>query len=206
MEQHGCPITLAYLNELIEERQHLGIANAVEWRLLSLKDMAVVAGNSRQDLLMRSFLALEMMATRGLKADPVLGRDRLTAMRWPRSANGLALLLYSIRREATELCAEFAERRLLEQELVTTANDLRVTKQEWRLEGLRQFEAAAMLVRRSLKDTEVWKSLGNVGVRLHAVLNRSCGFDARVDIAHELLEQTSEVVRRAWEPRIQSVR
>lgn len=205
MAQPGCPVTLAYLHELKVERQSLGCANAVEWKLLALNDMAEVAGCYRTEVLLRSFLALEVMATRGLKGDPVLGKDTLTAMRWTRSARGLTTLLHGIRVEIDELRADFTERIILDKSSAASAEDLLYTKKEWRLEGLLHFEAAAVLTRRALKATDVWRDLSRIGTYLAYVLSRSCGFEARLDVAHELLEQTSEKVRRAWEPRILSV-
>jgi len=183
------------------QETYLGDMHSV--RLHALKDRADIGGRGRRLTQLRGFLALEIMCTRGLVDIPLASIVQISKLRWDRSATGIAKLLKTLRAERNDLiaqCAEFSFEG-------TVAMDPRVMTNDRRLQLIakyNQVEEAAMLLRRSLRDTAVWKELGVLGTHLADTVE-PLGFAVRMNIVDELLEQNEEIGRRAWEPMTSSL-
>lgn len=198
MDSKSCPLTSNYITALEEVTQRdTWLGDSHFERIQALRERAEYDGRGRVQLQLRAFLALEIMATRGLVDIPLASIVQISKLRWPRSAAGITQLLRKLRAERDELTADTAEYELTHQPSVTDAqlrNDRRVRL----IMKYNRVEAAAVLLRRSLRDTDVWESLGVIGTWL-ADATEHLGFEVRLNITNELLNQDEEASRRAWE-------
>ncbi len=199
----GCPLTLKFLDTL-----HNHFHDDVFWqskmpRVHHLHERAECAGSSRIRLHQRAFLAVEIMATRGIPSSYHIGFPGIASLRWNKSAAGIALLLTTLRIERDELIAGQVEFLMDSSELNKGPEQLLNAKAKRQIQFLTELEDAAMVLRRSLRKNFISQALSVVGLRL-ADSTFLLGQDAQLDIAQELLDQTENVERRAWDPKIQS--
>lgn len=199
----GCPIAGTYLLCLTTQVSESIVYDSKRAMLQLLSDRARADKNEAKQIKLRAFLALEIMATRGVASLSPLDAGTITRLRWDRSAKGIAKLLREVRIEKGEGLAANAEFALLGGS--RDAEQLATERRKKYVAIIETLEATAMLVRRSLRFTTVWMSLGIVGNRLWES-TKLLGVDAKIGIAEELLELTEDADRRAWEPRIQSLR
>lgn len=197
--RYACPLTQRYVQQLmLVPVSETWLGDMHSTRLHELKTRASYGGHSKRILQLRAFLALEIMVTRGLVDAPLSSIAKISKLRWARSHSGLTQLLCSLREEQQELsvaCAEF----LLEARPNGVLEMMHSRRQKL-IKKYEHAEWAALLLRRSLLDTNVWQSLGILGEHLSETTEHM-GFHARMEIVDELLEQNGETVRRAWEVR-----
>lgn len=199
MNFRHCPITVKYVRELsLVPTRDTWLGDAHSMRLQVLKDRAAIGGFSKNTMRLRAFLAVEIMATRGLVDIPLASIVQVSRLRWPRSAVGLNQLLRVLRKERNELTVDSAEHLLtgsIAMDTKTMTNDRR----ERLITKYTRVEEAALILRRSLRDTRFWERLGEVGSLLAEAIEH-LGFEVRMNIVDELLSQNGEIGRRAWDP------
>jgi hypothetical protein len=199
MRLYTCPLTLKYVQALkLVPVSDTWLGEMHGTRLATLTERAQRAGHSRRLLQLRSFLALEIMATRGLVDIPLASIVKVSKLRWSRSAAGIALLLTTLRTERDELVTLCAEHLFVGSGPVDAIHSMVHDRRTKLIKKYELVESAACLLRRSLRDTEVWTKLGILGENLAEAIEHM-SFDARMNIVDELLEQNEESGRRAWE-------
>lgn len=203
MKSIGCPIASSYITLLCATVGESIVHDRHRSHLHELTERAEVDAYGRTQVLLRAFLALEIMATRGIASLSPVDAGSVSRLRWDRSASGIAFLLKVVRAEKEEAIASNSEAVMLD--MGRNADQISIHKQRKYADALEHVEDAAVLLRQSLKNTSTWKTLGVMGKHLWTSVTL-LGVVARVGIAEELLELTAEADRRAWEPRIQSLR
>jgi hypothetical protein len=198
--RYACPLTGRYVQQLmLVPVSETWLGDMHSTRLHELKTRASYGGYSKRILQLRAFLALEIMVTRGLVDAPLASIAKVSRLRWQRSHAGITQLLCKLREERDELTADTAEHLLQ-----GVANmDPRTLMNERRQRLIKKYEhaeEAAILLRRSLLNTDVWQRLGILGENLAEAVEH-INFEVRMNIVDELLEQNGETVRRAWEIR-----
>ncbi len=198
--RYACPLTVRYVQQLmLVPVSETWLGDMHSTRLHELKARASYGGHSKRILQLRAFLALEIMATRGLVDVPLASIVQISRLRWARSRSGITELLCALRKERDDLTVAIAEHLLQDISNI----DPRAMMNDRRRQLIKKYEHvewAALLLRRSLLSTDVWQSLGILGEHL-SESTEHLGFEARMNIVDELLEQNGETVRRAWEVR-----
>ena len=197
--KYTCPLTENYVKGLaLVPVKQTWLGDMHGTRLQTLRIRASVGGYSKKTLQLRAFLALEIMTTRGLVDVPLASIVKVSKLRWPRSAVGLTKVLSVLRAERAELmvaCAEFKLEGVLNMDPRTMTNDRRLQL----IQKYELVEEAAVLLRRSLRNTTFWEKLGAVGSLLAEAVEH-LGFQVQMNIVDELLAQNDEEGRRAWDP------
>jgi hypothetical protein len=194
----SCPVTLAYLDCFVA--QHKGDFNAlVEAQVeqaIELKELAAQVDASRRVVQLRSFLLLEAIITR-----PRAVLDPIFSTTWERSRKGLNHVLRVVQEARTEINALDAEHTLGGTQERRMLGDVEVKRRSRQERVFELIDGCATLLRRSLRTAGAItvQDLHHIGRwGLMAIMVNNTPSEA-MNLARELLEQTSESNRRAWE-------
>lgn len=206
----GCRLTLNYLVQLLSlVNDEAPLHDSYQSRLAEIGERIDAQPKPSIDQTrMRGFLAVEIMLTRTNPVPPVLSMqpERLKALRWPRSSAGLTYVLKRVRAELDDMTVVNVEEDLGDNRLSAGTWNMLRTARDKRIKSLSLMEKSIEFLRLSLRKRHEDDNLGHIGGRLFDSLESGMGIEAKVQIAEELLEQTEGNIRRAWEPRIQSLK
>lgn len=190
-----CFVTRSFLATFIAQHAHNALV--VEAQLDQAKELLEIAnyaGGGRRLTQLRAFLLVEAIITR-----PRTVLDPIASTTWKRSRFGLKHVLTLTQDARNEIIALDAEQVLGGTQRTHVTAALEQANREKKERLLELVEGCARFLSRTLRPNDLWQSMHNVGrLGLMAFSLYNTPIEA-MNLAQELLEQTEESNRRAWE-------